>query len=191
MQEDAVLSICNTECPVRQIGFFGNGLEGVFSLSTVETASCWHFPSSQRIGEFSTIREDFGVDYLVDCWGSDSDPNGLFMAIGSHDGEMKVCSVDPSGLIPQYVLPASSATNPNGHSDTIRACKKIHSAANGCDILLSAGEDGKICMWRQGTVPPVPAVTSVAAQFHDREKNINRLDDTADDALDFKKRRRI
>jgi WD40 repeat protein len=50
-QGDAVLSIMNTECSVRDFGYFGsnNGFEGVYTLSTVETLSFWHYPSAQRL----------------------------------------------------------------------------------------------------------------------------------------------
>lgn len=186
-----MLSICNTESPVRQLGFFGNGLEGIYGLSTVETATCWHFPSSQRIGEFASIREDFGADYVIDCWGSHSDPNGLFMAIGTHSGAAQVCSVDPSGLSQLWILPAATDSDSRGHCDTIRCSKTINQMANGAGLLLTAGEDSKICMWQLGNSeqvpePPTPVATTVA-----KNKNVNRLDRDADEeGSDSGKRRR-
>lgn len=175
------MSICNTESPVRQLGFFGSEQEGLFALSTVETASCWHFPSSQRIGQFPSIREDFGVDYLVDCWGSVSDPNGLFMAVGYHSGQVQVCSVDPSGLTPLWSLPASSDISLGGHSDTVRCCEMINRAPSGAGVLLTAGEDSTICMWQVGDGVASGAVT---------EKRASAGDELEDDGS-AKRRRRI
>jgi hypothetical protein len=193
-QEDAVVSICNTEAPVRQLGFFGSGQEGIYGISTVETVSCWHFPSSQRIGVFSSIREDFSADYVVDCWGGKTDSNELFMAIGTHSGQAQICSVDPSGLSPLWTLASSSDSDPRGHSDTIRCCKKIDNVLNGADMLLTAGEDSKICMWQLGAAQqqamsdiPQPVATATST----KEKTVNALDEDAEDEFDSKRRRRI
>ena len=65
--ESAVLSVLNTDCPVRRFGFFGPELQGLYCLSTVETASVWHWGSALRLGSFPDVRERLAVDYLVDC----------------------------------------------------------------------------------------------------------------------------
>ena len=56
---------------------------GVYSLSSVETASVWHIPSAQRVGQFGDIRERMGVDYLVDCWDF---PGTLCLLAGTYGG---------------------------------------------------------------------------------------------------------
>jgi len=55
--DDAVVSIFNTECPVRRLGYFGAHDEAMYCLSTVETASFWHCASAQRVGTFPAVRE--------------------------------------------------------------------------------------------------------------------------------------
>jgi hypothetical protein len=54
-EEDAVVSILNTECPIRKFGYFGAQHEGVYAMSTIETQTVWHYPSAQRIAHFPQV----------------------------------------------------------------------------------------------------------------------------------------
>jgi WD40 repeat protein len=154
-QDDAVVSIMNTECAVRETGFFGcspgggvatqrqqQALEGVFSLSTIETASFWHYSSAQRIGHFPAIRSGVGADYLVNCWHEDS---AVFMLAGTNEGGGIICEVSPSS-----VAVVGGLNSPDGHADTIRCAAYIGQQAGGRTrrFLLSGGEDGRLCLWR-------------------------------------------
>eukprot|EP00586_Coscinodiscus_wailesii_P020574 CAMPEP_0172507840 /NCGR_PEP_ID=MMETSP1066-20121228/206978_1 /TAXON_ID=671091 /ORGANISM="Coscinodiscus wailesii, Strain CCMP2513" /LENGTH=284 /DNA_ID=CAMNT_0013285543 /DNA_START=63 /DNA_END=914 /DNA_ORIENTATION=- len=49
-EEDALRSVMNVECPVRDAGFFGG--EGVYCLTGSETLSCWHGESAMRVCDF-------------------------------------------------------------------------------------------------------------------------------------------
>ena len=60
-EEDAVMSILNNDCPIQKMGFFGHDSEGIYCLSTIETASLWHFPSAQRLLNFTG-------KYYISCY---------------------------------------------------------------------------------------------------------------------------
>jgi len=111
-EEEAVVSVLNTDCPVRRFGFFGAGgggggaLEGLYSLSTIETASFWHFGSAQRVGNFPEARQQLGVDYLVDCMYCPLSDELLLLA-GNYGGRAVLASVDPSALRLKAMLQSS------------------------------------------------------------------------------------
>ena len=140
--EEAILSIVNTECPVRRFGYFGPQLEGVYCLSTVESASFWHPSSAQRIGYFPDIREHLGIDYLVDCLYSAADDR-LLLVGGNHDGNGQVVAVSPVDL---KVVGKFGA----GHSATIRSV--VRGPGDIGSQLISGGEDSKLCAWQWSAV---------------------------------------
>eukprot|EP01040_Poterioochromonas_malhamensis_P003956 gene3956-4233_t len=149
--EEAVASILNTDCPVSKIGFFGNNYEGVYSLSTVETSTLWHFPSAQRISSFQNIREQTNMDYLVDCIYENG--NGqLYMMIGNHEGHTQLVIVNPNA-IEEY----SNIMNYN--NTTMRCvCAPLRLNQGGLTTLYTGGEDGKINLLKQGD--PATAVSN-------------------------------
>lgn len=169
------MSIMNTECAVRETGFFGcapgacgptgqrqqQALEGVFCLSTVETASFWHYSSAQRIGYFPSIRSGVSADYLVTCWHEDS---GVFLLAGNNEGGGIVCEVNPSS-----VAVVGALTAEGGHTDTIRCATAI--VEHGPDghsrrFLLSGGEDGRLCMWKNDSeAAELTATSSTSAGY--------------------------
>ena len=162
--DDAVVSIFNTECPIRRLGFFGHQDEALYCLSTVETASFWHCSSAQRVGSFPQIREQLQVDYLVDCF-YDTSSNTLCMLAGAYDGGGKLVLVEPSSLQICGTLDA-------GHTATIRAVRFLTNISNTSAALsaftsasavvpmarlVTVGEDARLCMW---TLSPEGASTS-------------------------------
>jgi hypothetical protein len=191
--DSAVLSIFNTECPVRRIGFFGGSEEALYCLSSVETASFWHIPSAQRVGHFSTVREALGVDYLVDCM-YDAECDALMMVAGDYSGRGLLAIVEPTQIQPFAVFgnsagaaaataaassssAAAGATgNRSGHSAMLRCAAKLN--ATGGDVItlpngsrvnsarfLTGGEDACICSWRLGNPPALPSASSHANGF--------------------------
>ena len=140
-EEEAVISVLNTECPVRRFGFFGAGLEGIYSLSTIETASFWHAGSAQRVGSFPDIRQELGADYLVDCLYCPVADQLLLLA-GNYSGRGLIARVDPSSVGLWATMQSS------GHSATIRCCALLSSGGNnGLSNFLSGAEDGRIVSW--------------------------------------------
>lgn len=140
--EQAVISILNTDCPVRRFGYFGPNNEGIYALSTVETASFWHYPSAQRIGHFPNIRNELSVDYLVDCY---SHGNDLHMISGTFDGRGSVASVSPTAVTP-------IATLDQGHDEMLRAAAPFIDKSTGQLLLVTAGEDGRLAMWSDNSM---------------------------------------
>jgi len=134
--DEAIVSIMNTECPVRRFGFFGREGEGLYSLSTVETASFWHPASAQKISAFSTIREDFDLDYLVDCFYSAASGELLLLG-GSHSGEGRLLGVTPEDV---SVVGACKG----GHSATVRCAT---SNVGGGGRFVTGGEDSRLSAW--------------------------------------------
>eukprot|EP01034_Spumella_vulgaris_P023250 gene23250-29455_t len=148
--EDAVVSILNTECPTRRFGFFGENNENVFALSTVETASFWHFPSAQRLAHFPSIRETMEVEYLVDCVYEPS-TDKLCVLAGDYSGNGVLAEVDPEGC-------REIARLSGGHVSTIRCCSVLRNSASSSGsssnsslpsvgALFTGGEDSRVCSW--------------------------------------------
>lgn len=134
--KEAVVSILNTDCPLRRFGFFGADAQGVFCLSSTETASCWHYTSAQRLGSFASVRTDLGVDYLVDCL-YDSRSDALTVLGGRFSGEGQLGLVTPTSI-------AARGSLVSGHEDIIRTSVTLPCGeAN----LLTGGEDGALCLW--------------------------------------------
>lgn len=143
--EDAVISILNTDCDIGKVGFFGPSLEGIYCISTIETLSLWHYPSAQRISNFSNIREDLNVDYLVDCFSSDEN-SALILVAGSHTGTFKLVAVEPNQFMQLY-------TDLHAHTATLRAVT-IGRPSNGSsgelpfDSLFTCAEDAQVIHWK-------------------------------------------
>lgn len=132
---EAVASVLNTECPIRNFFYFGQDSSGICCMSTVETLSCWHYPSAQRICHFPSIRSSFALDYLVDGWYKKS-TDSLYIIGGDYSGKGLVLSVSPQQLSPVAVIAG-------GHTASIRCCA---SRSQGTAII-TGGEDAKLCHW--------------------------------------------
>ncbi len=145
--EEAVTSMFNTGCPVQRFGFFGHNLEGIYSLSSIETASMWHAPSAQRIGHFPSIRDDMGIDYLVDCMYCPEN-DSLTLVGGTHAGVGHCMAVTPTAL-------NITSTLNGGHNSTMRSVLCLNKGSGGVTSFLTAGEDSKLCKWdRSAAVAP-------------------------------------
>ncbi len=158
--DDAVVSIFNTECPVRRLGFFGAQDEAMYCLSTVETASFWHCASAQRVGAFPAAREQvrhtrcchckwyasaafltpwprllclrqLGADYLVDCF-YDAASNALCLLAGAYGGHGTLAVVEPVAL---HVCGALRG----GHGATVRCATYLPGAGGAGARLFTAG----------------------------------------------------
>jgi WD40 repeat protein len=157
---EAVTSILNNECPIRNFFFFGENLEGICSLSTVETMSCWHYPSAQRLCNFTEMRSNYSFDYLVDGWYNPS-TDEVFCLGGDYDGLGKLYRVSPSKLTLDSIL--------RGHRGAIRCCKPsgISDAA-----ILTGGEDARVCIWDRNSrhetnIPSTSRIAKSAARGFD------------------------
>lgn len=157
-EEDAIQTILNTECPVGRFDYFGVDYEGIYSLSTVETLSFWHYPSAQRVGHFPRIREDLQADYLVDCF-SVPNTNDIYLLAGDHSGKAVVVQMEPTSFKTMGYLEG-------GHAASIRCCHAAFTSPvgpNGAGNLriVTGGEDSRLCCW--DTVPSSAASGAFAA----------------------------
>jgi len=158
--DDAVLSIMNSECPVRRFGFFGQHGEGLHCLSSVETASFWHPASAQKISTFPSIREDFGLDYLVDCFHTAG--GELLLLGGTHGGDARLLRVTPDAV-------SLVGTAKGGHSATIRCAT---SSVAGGGKFVTGGEDSRLCAWAlEPTAEPAERGKSKSRSTKDRGRD--------------------
>jgi len=143
--ESAILSILNTDCPIRKFGFFGNNNdEGLYCLSTIETLSIWHHSSALRIGNYNNIRNDLNIDYLVDCY-YNNDDDTLKLISGKYNGDGIITKVEPNILTLESNLLS-------GHSAQIRCANVSSSSSSFNNIIATGGEDAKICTWVPSSV---------------------------------------
>ena len=129
---DSVLSIFNVECDVRTLGFFGPELEGVYYLSTIESASFWHLYSALRVVNLSGVRDTFQIDYLVDCVSAGT-TGGVKLLAGTTDGVGVVLDIYPDRSQKLFELDG-------GHEDVIRCGVSLKGGG-----LITGGEDSKLC----------------------------------------------
>jgi len=174
--EDAVTSILNTECPIARFGFFGANQEGVYSISTVETMSCWHYPSAQRLSCFSTIREEFNLDYLVDCFPINNDDNNcseLYLLGGNSDGMGSIIKVDPTAC----TLINTIHHEEYGHKANIRCCSIQYNSCNQL-CVVTGGEDARICRWvvgeEDGSSPGMSPATQHSGTLKVKTSDVTR-----------------
>ena len=153
-EEEAIVSVLNTDCPVRKFGFFGAaGMEGLYCLSTTEIPSFWHVSSAQRLGHFPNVRQELGVDYLVDCLYCPA-TDSLNLVAGTYAGQGLLAHVDPNFISLATALPAG------GHKATIRCASLVASSASGVQSFVTGGEDSQLIQW---SAPSSAASGSAAA----------------------------
>lgn len=190
-QSDAVISIMNTECSVRDFGFFGStsGFEGIHTISTIENLSFWHYPSAQRIGYYPNLRSGINSDYLVNCWYESpttfshtpsNETDKVYLLSGLFNGEGLISEITPSFIDPKGSLSCesseteASSNNLGGHNDIIRCVYpfgfKSMSPSTG---LITGGEDGKLCLWKYNrpNIPPSPPSSSLSSSSHHNNRN--------------------
>lgn len=152
--DDAIISIMNTDNSVRSLGYFGPGREGIYTISNTETMSMWHYESAQRIAHFPTIRDVIAVDYLIDCVYQQNQET-LYLVAGQFDGKGVVAKVEPTECVVVGYLE-------NGHAGSIRCCQAFAgTSTDSLDYahaprLVTGGEDSRLCSW-------VPAANSMSS----------------------------
>ena len=130
---DAVLSIMNTDCPVRTFGFYGQNKEGMFCLSTVETATFWHIYTALRISSLPQVRETHGADYLVNCFAEEDE---VLLLAGRNDGDAMVLTVTPDAT-------RKVDTARGGHTEVIRGAVRLRDGR-----VVTGGEDSKMVQFQ-------------------------------------------
>jgi WD repeat-containing protein 89 len=165
--DEPIVSMFNIDCPVRRFGFFGQGLEGIYCLSTVETASVWHAPSAQRLSSFDDIRESLGLDYLVDCM-YNSTTDALTLIGGKWDGSGYLANMQPNNV--QIV-----GTLSEGHTAGIR-CALSTAGGDIAQGFVTGGEDSKLCMWNSHTQQHAPAPVFQKSNNNKKSNKLSKKD---------------
>ena len=160
-EELALKSIINTGSPLRDVGFFGPNLEGLYCLTGSETMSVWHHDSAQRIGDFGDIRNHLGmlvgggmeIQYLVGCAWMEMEQELVLLA-GNHDGDCVLYKVDAGSLEVKKVMSG-------GHRGCVRSFVPVSSNSNSSSnagngngngngsCFITAGEDSRLCEWSE------------------------------------------
>lgn len=142
MQEDeALLSVKNSESSVSCVGFFGPSSESVYCVTHQETFYVWDVSEAEPLSTIthlkSGMKEQYSVtvDYVVDCC-YQQDTDRLFLIAGDHGGGLRVLHVNLKEVRPVALLAG-------GHSATVR--KALWNQQD--NSIISGGEDGILCLW--------------------------------------------
>lgn len=141
-EELALKSVLNIQTPLREVGFFGPSLEGVYCLTGSETLSVWHHDSAQRICDFgldvrsklSQVSGGIPIDYLVNCFWNVPQQKLLLLA-GNHSGDGGMFKVDAGTISIEHLLQG-------GHQGDIRSGCTL-----GTNRYATVGEDARLCEW--------------------------------------------
>lgn len=164
-EELALKSIINIGSPLRDVGFFGPNLEGLYCLTGSETMSVWHHDSAQRIGDFGDVRNHLGdlagvgIQYLVGCAWMEVEQELVLLA-GNHEGDCVLYKVDAGSLEVKKIMsgghrgcirsfvPVSSNSNSNSNSNAGNGNRNWSGSGNGT-CFITAGEDSRLCEWSE------------------------------------------
>ncbi|KAL9187731.1 hypothetical protein ACHAXT_006109 [Thalassiosira profunda] len=180
-EEAALLSVLNIGAPLRDVGFFGPSLEGLYALTGNETMSVHHWDSAQKVSDVGgmglrgllsdavdtlagkksnadAMDEGRAVEYLVGCtWASvaTSSP-ALYLLAGNSEGDGYVFQIDADRITPLMHLKG-------GHRGCIRDFCWIDDGSGG-RTLVTGGEDARLCEWDLSG-------KQAAANFHSGKKD--------------------
>ncbi|KAK9765567.1 hypothetical protein K7432_005988 [Basidiobolus ranarum] len=150
-EDDALLAVANTGSSVSKIGFFGPSFEYIYCLNHMETFSLWNH-EGEVLANFGDTRQaveqQFPLNYAIDCR-YDTSAQRLYLLGGTIDGDMGIFHVNADSLQLCDILSG-------GHTDIVRSV--YWDVPSG--ILLSGGEDAKLCYWDANNTNTVSSFTS-------------------------------
>ena len=167
-EEMAIQSVLNVGSPIRRMGFCGfEPTEStVWCLTGSETASLWNLDTASCICDFGalSLREQLSmhyssgmmgghIDYLIDAhW--DTSSRELFLSAGNAQGEAALfqCTNSTNNNMTQQHMGSSTPSYTwqpchwlkGGHRGVVRGV--VHVSPS---ILISAGEDARMCEWNR------------------------------------------
>jgi len=147
-EDDALLNIIPIHHCILRVGFCGD--DRIYVCTSTEQFSLWDVENTICLQNYGDVRERFShegrtVDYMIDCHYQPATDELLLFA-GSHAGDMVIFQPTPQDLL-------HKASLDGGHTDVIRAVQYFPTQS----VILSAGEDGKVCHWRasnENVIPP-------------------------------------
>lgn len=148
-EDEAIMSVLNTESSVANVGFFGPQYEYIYSLTHTETFHVWNGVEASLLSNQKNVREcllekhKLKVDYLVDCTYHEASQR-LFIIAGDHKGSVYVTHANVDSLVPVECLTG-------GHSATVRCAHWEYQS----DSIVTGGEDALLCHWQaEGSIAP-------------------------------------
>jgi len=150
-EDKALKSVLNVQSPLREVGFFGPSMEGVYCLTGSETISVWHHESAQPLFNFGDNLRDVlsgmmgvgmaPIQYLVGCFW---DGLNLNLVAGDGKGDCGVFCVDAGGSMNlRRVLSG-------GHVGCIRAFVSSPVSFEK-SVIVTGGEDARLCEWNNNS----------------------------------------
>ena len=139
-QDDAVVSIFQTDSGVANLNWFGANNELIWCASMTRGVSVWNSITGDRIAcinDFCPLLSEKGkeVDYVVGCivWRQSE----LFVLCGTQDG---------LGVITPIDHPEQIAAEWKGHESAIRCVTQVG------ENVITSGEDASVCIWSEKPV---------------------------------------
>lgn len=165
-EELALKSVMNIQSPLREVGFFGPSLEGIFCLTGSETFSVWHYDSAQRIVDFGDMRtmlsanSNIPIHYMIGChW----DGRDLNLLSGNTNGDCAMFKVDVGNISLKQILTG-------GHKSSIRSFTALNN-----NVIITGGEDSRMCEWnvnKSNNAPNMsPGISRMATEASVSESN--------------------
>ncbi|CAG8608195.1 2128_t:CDS:2 [Paraglomus brasilianum] len=138
-EDEALVSVINSESTVHKAGYFGPQGEYVYCLTHTETFGLWSI-ESDALCNFGDVRSfsSHGVcsiDYIIDCY-YNNNTQRLYLLGGSNGGDISIIHVVVDELQFCQVLKG-------GHTEVVRSiCWDPE-----INTLLSGGEDSMLSLW--------------------------------------------
>eukprot|EP00890_Picochlorum_soloecismus_P004605 jgi/Picsp_1/5145/NSC_02508-R1_protein len=169
-EEDSFVGALSINTSVSKIGFYGNEMSSLWCTSGTESVHWWDWKQScdpESMGgagvtaEALEPRQNLFVgshpsDYLISCHYSDME-DSMFTLVGDIHGSAAVyTSFNPQGTTQVAFSSQPLHLLTGGHKDIVRAVipctdsMQFRKDTERCPILLSGGEDGRICLWAPG-----------------------------------------
>lgn len=146
-EDDALKTVINTECSVRNLGFWGDNDLYIWIITHTQGLSLWSTITAERIYNYDDLRIEFNkileinhnvVDYLISCY-YDKESKNLLCFSGNHSGDCFIFIINNDGILLGDKLL-------RGNKSDIRYVY-IHD----CDkSIYICGEDGILSKWEYG-----------------------------------------
>lgn len=147
-EDKALKSVLNIQSPLREVGFFGPCMEGVYCLTGNESVSVWHHESAQPLCNFGdNVRDVLSgmtsggmapIQYLVGCFWDGLDLN---LVAGDGKADVGIFRVDPSGSMNLRRILSG------GHVGCIRGFVQSPLPFER-SVIVTGGEDSRLCEWK-------------------------------------------
>lgn len=146
-EEKALKSVLNVQSPLREVGFFGPRMEGMYCLTGSETISVWHHESAQPLCNLGDKVRDVlsgmtsggmaPIQYLVGCFWDGLELN---LVAGDGKGDCGIFRVDACGSMNLRRILSG------GHMGCIRGFVSSPLPFEK-SVIVTGGEDARLCEW--------------------------------------------